>query len=386
MTSELASTAPDAWPDAAARGFRVTTESERRLLGMVHRRGSMTQADITRAMDLTQPTVSRLVSGLGAAGLIHIGTPTANGRGQPSATISLQPDYAYGLGVSLLGDALSMDLVDFAGRVRWRGTRTMPSMARGKVLAQLAKFRTRMLLESGIDPTRLFAAGVGVSAFFVGDGPLMNPPALLDDWALVDIGAVLEDALEVPVSVDNDGNVACIGEGLLGVGRRFRSFAYFQITNGFGGGVVIEGRPHRGAYGNAGEFAALWQALGIRHPNLERLREILGEHGNPFASVAAMIEDFNMEWPGVEAWLNEATPSYSLVATAASAVLDCEAIVLGGRIPPALAASLAARITIAGTDRRQRPRPLPVLLPAEAPGDAVSLGAAVYALQPAFFI
>lgn len=366
--------------------FHVPTDSERRLLGLIHRRGGATQAEITRAMDLTQPQVSRLVTGLVAEGLIRLGPATANGRGHPSAALTLNPDYAFGLGVSLLGDALSMDLIDFAGRLLWRGSRAMPDMTRPRVLAQLAAYRQEMLVETRVDPARIFAAGVGVSAFFVGDGPLMNPPALLDDWALVDIAAVLEDTLGVRVSVDNDGNVASIGEAFLGAGRRHASFAYLQVTNGFGGGLVLNGRPHRGTFGNAGEYAAVWQAMGIPHPNLERLRTLVNDHDRAFGSVSEMIEAFDINWRGVALWLDEAGPAFSVVATAISAVADCEAIVLGGRIPPPLARALADRIVIAGTDRRQRPRPLPVVIEAEAPGDAVSLGAAVLSLQQGFFL
>lgn len=368
-----------------ASPFYLPSDSERRLLGLVFRSGGVTQAALTRQMDLTQPTVSRLVSGLATKGLVSLGERTAHGRGQPSAKVSLVPDYAYSLGVSLLGDAVSMDVMNFAGEVVWRGSSAMPNMGRPAVLRQLGAFRDRMLQQTGIAPKRIFAAGVGVSAFFVGEERLMNPPHLLDDWALVDIAPIIEDALQVPVVADNDGNVACIGEQMTGVGKRFRTFAYFQITNGFGGGVIIEGQPWRGAFGNAGEFAALWQAVGIEHPNLERLRVILRDHGVGFDSVAEMIREFELGLPGVEAWLNEAAFAYSLAATAASAVIDCEAIVLGGRIPRPLAERLSERIAVAGTNRRGRPRPLPVVLPAEAPGDAVSLGAGASVFQGVFF-
>jgi predicted NBD/HSP70 family sugar kinase len=382
----LRNSVPAARPDGWDGHFRIPIASERQLLGLVHGAGSITQADITRLMVLSQPTVSRLVSGLAADGLLVVGPSIAQGRGQPSAAVRLRADYAFGMGIALLGDSVSLHLIDFAGALRWRRTLAMPSMARALVLEALCVLKAEMLADTRIDPSRIFAAGVGISAFFVGEGALMNPPPLLDDWALIDIPAVLANALELPVVVDNDGNVACIGEALLGAGRHYRAFAYFQITNGFGGGIVLDGRTYRGSFGNAGEFAALWQAAGLIHPNLERLRVLLAGEGRSFASVSDMVADFDPGWPGVDAWLDEAAPAFSLAATAASAVIDCEAIVLGGRIPRELALRLAERITIAGTDRRERPRPLPVVIPAEVEGDAVSTGAAIFALQPTFFI
>lgn len=371
-------TAPLAPPEASY--------TERRILGLVHRAGTITQAEITRAMDVGQPTVSRIVAGLASDGLLRLGATVSRGRGQPSAMVTLEPDFAYGLGVSLLADSLAASLVDFAGNPRWAASRAMPDMSQSAVASALRTLKTKMLAKSGIKHDRIVAAGAGISAFFVGDGALMNPPALLNDWALTDIAAALSRMLELPVRVDNDGNVACIGESLRGVGRRFRSFAYFQITNGFGGGVILDGAPYRGAFGNAGEFAAIWQAMGIEHPNLERLRLLMAGHGTPFETVSDMLAGFDLDSPGVEAWLAEAVPAFSVVATAASAVIDCEAIVLGGRIPPELARRLAAQMTVAGTERRGRPRPLPLIVPSEAPDDAVALGAAMLALQPSYFL
>jgi predicted NBD/HSP70 family sugar kinase len=369
----------------AQPAFAAPNDSERRLLGLLLRSGSMSQAEVTRVMDLTQPTVSRIVAGLLAKGMIEAGARPAVGRGQPSALLSLKADYAYALGISLVGGALAMDLVDFSGALLWRDEAAFEDMSPEAVGTTLSRFKARAIAETSVDGARLFAAGAGVSGFFVGEGPLMNTPALLDDWALVDIAPVLAQVLDLPVLVDNDGNAAAIGEALRGAGLRYANLAYFQITNGFGGGVVIDGRPFRGAHGNAGEFAVLWQALGLEHPNLERLRTLLVAHGAPRGSLAGMLAELDLNHPGTEAWLAEAVTAYSLAAAAASAVIDCEAIILGGEIPSALAARLAERMTIAGTQRRGRPKPLPVILPSEAPGDAVSLGAAFLALQTTFF-
>lgn len=369
----------------AEPAFAAPNDSERRLLGLLLRSGATSQAEVTRLMDLTQPTVSRIVSGLLAKGMIEAGSRPAVGRGQPSALLSLRSDYAYALGISLVGGLVAMDLLDFSGALRWRDEAALDDMAPEIVGATLTRFKVRAIAETGVDGARLFAAGAGVSGFFVGEGPLMNTPALLDDWALVDIAPMLAGTLDLPVLVDNDGNAAAIGEALRGAGRRYSNLAYFQITNGFGGGLVIDGRPFRGAHGNAGEFAVLWQALGLEHPNLERLRTLLVAHGAPRDSLANMLAALDLDHPGTEAWLAEAVTAYSLAAAAASAVVDCEAIILGGEIPSALAARLAERMTIAGTQRRGRPKPLPAILPSEAPGDAVSLGAAFLALQTTFF-
>ncbi len=58
----------------------------------------------------------------------------------------------------------------------------------------------------------------------------------------------------VPVSVDNDANVAALGEHRFGAGTGCDSFLYITVSTGVGGGWILKGRPGRGAGGMAGEI------------------------------------------------------------------------------------------------------------------------------------
>jgi predicted NBD/HSP70 family sugar kinase len=363
------------------------TETERRLLGILLRSEGVTMAQMTSRLDVAQPSVSRIVSNLVDKGLIELGPRLAKGRGQPSPFLGLKPSYALALGVAILGDRLALVVLDFCGKSLWSRALHPSGMRRDSVLMALRDALASLRSDTGIDPALIRVTGVGLSAFFVGEGNLMNPPDLLDDWALIDVAAEIAEVTGTPTFVDNDGNAACIGEGLFGVGRHTRNFAYFQITNGFGGGIVIDGRCHRGAFGNAGEFGALCLGAGLESPSLERLRYHLGQSDLCFDSVGEMLGKLpDLSHPGVASWIEEAVRGLSLAATAAACVLDCQAIVLGGRLPRSLAEVLAERITIAHTARRGRPLPMPTVMPAQAPGDAVATGAAAMAFQNTFFV
>lgn len=365
--------------------FYEPNATERRVLDILLRRGSVSRADLKDQIGVTQPTISRLVSNLIDRGLVRLGDKAITGPGQPSTMLSLVPDYAYSLGISLLGDSLGFDLMDFSGRLLGRRAVAPVDMSRPVVLDQLVNQKENLIAEADIDPARLFAAGIGVSAFFLEDRVRMNPPALLDDWADIDIAKYAARALDLPVTVDNDGNMAAISELHIGAGTRYDSFAYFHITNGFGGGIILDGRQFRGTYGNSGEFAAIWIAAGIEHPNLEHLRRWLADKGLEFDSVAKMLVDTDDKWHIAFDWVDQVAPAYSLCASAASATLDVEAIVIGGRLPKALAAQLADKIIIAATERRGQPRPLPDVLSSEIDADPVSVGSATAAFQNAFF-
>jgi predicted NBD/HSP70 family sugar kinase len=362
------------------------SEGGRRVLDLILKSGGESQATITRTLDLAQSSVSRLLQGFHQDGMILTARRHTDRPGQPSAHVTLNPDFAFALGVSIMGDVLAMTLMDFAGGVRAERRAAMASMGEAAVTERLGDFKSSILAQTEIDPQRVIGAGVGISAFFVGEARKMNPPAYLDDWALRDIAPILERALGLPVMVDNDGNAAAVGESLFGVGRRYSNFAYLHLTNGFGGGMIADGRPIRGRYGNAGEFGGVWALYSDAYPNLDLLRTCLEREGASFETVEDMVQKIDASWPGVEAWLQQAVPPFTFLSTILARCFDPDAIVIGGRLPRSIASALAGRIYVsAATERRDAPPPLPSIVVAETTGDAVAVGAAAMLLKAAFF-
>lgn len=73
-------------------------------------------------------------------------------------------------------------------------------------------------------------------------------------WENVPLADILAAEFNVPVSVDNDANVAAIGEQRFGAGKGFNSLLYITVSTGVGGGWILGDRPWRGAEGMAGEI------------------------------------------------------------------------------------------------------------------------------------
>ncbi len=83
-------------------------------------------------------------------------------------------------------------------------------------------------------------------------GVLVNPPNLLG-WKNVPLAAILGEALGCPVEVENDANVAGLGEFYQGAGRGSRTMIYITWSTGVGGALILDGQLFRGAHGAAGE-------------------------------------------------------------------------------------------------------------------------------------
>lgn len=363
--------------------YSVTTANERAVLNVIRRGSPISRADVARLVNLSGMSISRIVDGLIERGLVREGDKMQGIRG-PTVSLALNPDAAYSLGIAVMSDAVSLSLMDFSGKIRFSSLEVAPDMRRETVLRLASDRLAKWMKRDGLVPDRLFAIGVGVSGFFVEDGARFNAAPALDDWALLDIEDKVSAYFDRPAWIDNDGNAAIIGETLLGVGRWASSFAYIYVAAGVGGGLVVNGRPLRGRMGNAGEFASVLPPDFV-HPNLNLLRDMIAQAGVPTSSLSDMIARFRMDWPGVDAWLDLTQASFNLIVSAASAVLDPEAVVLGGRLPPPLASCLAERAQVFNTTRRGRPRPLPRIVAAETEGDATAIGAAAIPLHEHFF-
>ena len=73
-------------------------------------------------------------------------------------------------------------------------------------------------------------------------------------WEDVALGPWLQEQLGAPAAVDNDANVAALGEHRCGAGRGVAHMLYVTVSTGVGGGWILNGRPWRGAQGMAGEI------------------------------------------------------------------------------------------------------------------------------------
>src|ERR687885_969629 len=73
-------------------------------------------------------------------------------------------------------------------------------------------------------------------------------------WENIELRSLLETEFSAPANVDNDANVAALGEHRFGAGQGYDSLLYITVSTGVGGGWILNGQPWRGAGGMAGEI------------------------------------------------------------------------------------------------------------------------------------
>lgn len=113
-------------------------------------------------------------------------------------------------------------------------------------------------------------------------------------WEAVPLQAILADAFQTSVRIDNDGNVAALGEWAFGAGRGVEHLLYVTVSTGVGGGWILHKRPFRGQHNMAGEIGHM--VIDPSGPTC-----VCGKNGclERLASGVFMAQDFadQMGWP-----------------------------------------------------------------------------------------
>jgi glucokinase len=158
------------------------------------------------------------------------------------------------IGVDVGGTNLKAGLVDAAfAVVERREIETQAARGVDHVLARIAGLIGELREISGRNGAPVGAVGVGVPGpLDFARGLVFNAPNL-PGWVNVPVRDRLSEACGAAILVENDANAAAYGEFVAGAGRDSQDMVLLTLGTGVGGGIVADGRVHRGAFGNAGE-------------------------------------------------------------------------------------------------------------------------------------
>jgi glucokinase len=121
------------------------------------------------------------------------------------------------------------------------------------VIEQIARSVERARQAAGVKPEQVLALALGAP------GPLDTRQGIIHfapnlAWHDMPIRQVLEQRLSLPVLLDNDANLAALGEHVYGAGRGEDNMVYITVSTGIGGGLILGGRLYRGFADGAGEI------------------------------------------------------------------------------------------------------------------------------------
>ncbi|MGB0953129.1 MAG: ROK family protein [Planctomycetota bacterium] len=167
-------------------------------------------------------------------------------------------------------------------------------------------------------------------------GTFLRSPAILPTWRDVPVQSLLEEALGVPVCIDNDVNFALHGERLEGAALAARDVLMLTFGTGVGAALVVGGVAQQGAFGGAGELGHLQVGACLPDSPFAKTTR-LGE----VASVSGLQKLNAYYGDGHQAQaLATCGKAIALAIEAASCIIDPGMVVLGGGLADAMGDAL----------------------------------------------
>lgn len=229
--------------------------NERLILGRLRESGPASRVDLARVTGLSKPTVSAALTGLIDAGLARLVGEVSGRPGPVTSLYDMNTGAAYVLGVDIGREWVRVAVADLRGEVLARCDGRNSAVTATALVRRIRTLAHRAASAAGVEePTVAVIGSPGV--FDPGTGRMEFAPNL-PEWSEPGLVDRLQRSLGVPLIVENDVNLAAVGEHAYGHGRGKDHFVLVSIGTGVGMGVVIDGRLYTGAQGAAGEISYL---------------------------------------------------------------------------------------------------------------------------------
>lgn len=224
--------------------------------------GRMSRAEIARATGLSKPTVSALMADMESVGLVRVAEASARSGsiGRPASLYELVPSARLSVVADVGATRMLVGLADLLGNVVAEVELETGPDARS-ALERFVTTAASMLAEAGAP---CHAVCVGVPGIYRPEHDRVEQALNLPGFEGLAVGAYLSERFGVPVFVENDVNLAALGElARLSDEDAGGDFAAVFAGTGIGLGLVVGGELYRGGTGSAGELGSL--AVAIPH-------------------------------------------------------------------------------------------------------------------------
>jgi predicted NBD/HSP70 family sugar kinase len=347
--------------------------NRRIVLETIRLHAPITRADIAKRVGLTTQTVANIVREIERLGLIVSRREAPKGRGYPAATLAVNPEGGFAVGIHVTPRGLEAALINLAGEMIGRARRELPRIDPGTAFREIEAMVGEL---AGLRPSgRMLGVGLAMPGPFDVESMSFVGPTTLEGWKGVPVRHCLATATGLPAFIEVDLAAAAHGERLYGKGRDFREFYYLYFGVGLGGSMVHDGVALRGAWGNAGE---------IGHMPVVPDGDFCPCGNRGCLERYVSLDAYERRAPaiGETGWLAEAAPLFRSALVAIENLFDPETIVVGGLAPKRLIERLVEAAkplpnSIAARNDRRAPR----LVLSSIGQDAVLLGAAALAVS-----
>lgn len=345
--------------------------------------GPISRASIAKQTGLSKQTVSELVRILEEEGWVRETGRTSGHVGRTATTYELIPDSAFMAAVDLGGTKLRVAVVDLAGTVLAEVVEPTHPVGGRAVAAQIGALVRQAAKAGAIDLARLRQTVVGCPGVPDQATGRVNFAPNIAGIDGLDFRAAVAEITGTQVMLENDVNLAVLGEQWLGAGQGIDHLVFIALGTGIGAGIMVNGALLRGATGAAGELGYLpfgadpFEPESLRVGAFERVTATHGIRAAYQAATGGALEVpqvFAAAEAGdaaARAVLDGVARQMARAVATLGAVIAPELVILGG--------SIGARPELVAATKAELDRcfPFPIRVEASRLGNHAALSGAV---------
>lgn len=249
------------------------------VLSLIHQKGPISRAELTRLTQLSKVTITRLVKELLEEEMVRETGLDVSSGGRRPILLEVHPESGFIIGVEVGLESLCGGIINLKGDIlmgvkqKNKVSRTREELAQ-KIKGVIDELLEKCDIRSDIRPEKIKGIGISIPGLINADKGIVLFGYVVDEKN-IPLRDLLKRYFTFPIYVDNDANVGILGERYLGVGKDVQNILYIHIKRyaedhmALGCSFVVDGRIYRGASQTSGE-------LGLRlsgRDQIEGLRE-----------------------------------------------------------------------------------------------------------------
>jgi glucokinase-like ROK family protein len=321
------------------------------ILELIRQSSPIARSQIARRLNMSLPTVMRIIDQLIDEDLVRSSGQTERSGGRRRPLLEFNGNAYAVIGVDLGGSKMFGTVADLAGTIQHEiYLPHADHQGPDDPIERLRELIQRLLDAPRPAGQRIWGIGVGAP------GITLNPEGVVAwapsfGWRNLPLKEILTDSFDLPVFVENDVNLATLGEWGFGAGRGVRNLVCISVGTGIGAGIILGGTLYRGHNQAAGEIGYLLpgvEFLGRRYDHFgaleglasgsgvaERARQLLEQEGLVVSSEFSAHDVFaaaRRREPWAEQVVDETVRYLGLAIANISSLLNPELVVLEGGV------------------------------------------------------
>lgn len=307
----------------------VRSYNERLVLSLLLQNKGLSRMEIGNRTGLSAQTVSVIVRSLEQEGLVVKGEAVKGRMGPPTVPLSLNPEGAYSVGISLGHRHTDVVMIDFVGQVKYYTSLPLPDEIEPTNHTNLVE-TVRQALAALPNKQEGRLAGIGIAIPEDQEELALGPSGLADRFEA--LGKEIEDALGIKVYVQNDITAAAAGESMFGAAKSLNDYLFFYIG----------ARLHHRLVLNHQIFMS--QAQVSKPTGLIDLEKRLSEAGHP----TEQLWERGSTWPDFGEskmkWLNDCVQELKASLESASQFLPVSTVIVSSYAPADICKEIAVSL------------------------------------------